>query len=408
MLVGSLTAPATVSAQQLPPDVSMPRPIAARPRPLYDPTGVKVGNFFAYPRLDVTTAYDDNIFAVDRRPVGDFVSTISPSLNLNSRWSRHELDGTVVGKTVRYFSNADQDLDAVLARSHGRIDVDRDTAVNLSGSYRRDADRQGALETRVNRLRRAQFDEGGGQIGVTERFNRLIVTSNFLFDQIDYAARPDQGLSRSDSVGTVRTAYLFSPRFAGFVQSSYDLLDYRLSGSTRNSRIWTNLVGASFDINTIFFGEIGVGFLQETFVNPALPQLMTPAVSGKLDWNVTQLTSLILSAERATASTQIPGAFTRETTVGALEAQHELRANVLLKLGYRFEQNQYQGINLAVDTHTTAFDARYLLNQWLWLDASYTFIRQNSNSTAISAPSNQFNINPYTENVIALTLSGRF
>lgn len=378
-------------------------PVVDRPRPDYDPLGIPLGGFLLSPQLQVGQSYDDNIYASQRR-LGDFVTLIAPRLALDSTWSRDAVGLAVSSGISRYATHSTEDFDSVRLDAYGRLDIYRDAAVTMAGYHRHDADPRSAPETLLNQQQRAAFDEDDARIVYQQRFNRLQFTTTLDVDQYSYDQAQNQDLSRTDFIGTERAAYYFSPRINGFVQTSFDATRYTLDGPARDFETWTNLIGSAFDIDQVFFGELGVGYLHETQRNPSLAGLDTPAVRGSLLWNVTSLTSLIARAERSQEPTRLFNAFSRVRSYGSFEAQHELQRNVILRLVYSFEDNNYQGITLAQQTQTARLDARYLLNRNLTIDAVYTY----RDRTASGISSALFNLGPFTENVVTINVTARF
>ena len=67
-----------------------------RPRPDYDPNGIRLGAFNLFPALLFDVAFDDNIRAVPKDSdvyFDDTIFVVVPELALESDWSRHELGG---------------------------------------------------------------------------------------------------------------------------------------------------------------------------------------------------------------------------------------------------------------------------------------------------------------------------
>src|SRR5262245_66377031 len=50
-----------------------------RPRPDYDPLGLRFGSWLFYPEMTVAAAYDDNIFATESDRTDDFIFTATPA-----------------------------------------------------------------------------------------------------------------------------------------------------------------------------------------------------------------------------------------------------------------------------------------------------------------------------------------
>src|SRR5271163_1858458 len=60
-----------------------------RPRPEYDPLGLRLGSFFLYPKLELGELYSDNVFATQSNKKTDFITVVSPTLDLRSNWSQN-------------------------------------------------------------------------------------------------------------------------------------------------------------------------------------------------------------------------------------------------------------------------------------------------------------------------------
>jgi hypothetical protein len=403
--------PQWASAQQLlppqflPPGLETPLgvPILERPHPAYDPIGIRLGEFLALPRIGVSEAFDDNIYAF-RQKTSDFITRITPGIDVDSTWSRHALGMSATGAITRYASHGTEDYDAMRLGGYGRVDVYRDAAIALYGFHRRDADPRSDPESLVNRQSRAIFDEDRARLLYVQRLMRFDLTTSFTFDRFDYVQVQNQDQNRSDYTAAERIAYYFSPRVNGFFETSYDITSYAQNGPARDYDTWTNLVGSAFDIDSVFIGELGVGILHQTSRNSAIPDFDGLAARGRVIWNVTLLTSLIAAVERAQEATRIQGAFSRLRTYGLLEAQHELRRNIILRANYSYEQNDYQGIVLKQSTHTMLLEARYLLNRNFSLGAAYVF----RDRVATGATSNLFNFGSFNENIISANVTARF
>ena len=66
-----------------------PTPVADRPRPAYDPEGIRFGDLVLYPSIMATLSRDDNLFASRAARASDVIFTLTPladrkSTRLNS------------------------------------------------------------------------------------------------------------------------------------------------------------------------------------------------------------------------------------------------------------------------------------------------------------------------------------
>src|SRR5262245_16215945 len=71
-----------------------------RPRPDYDPNGLRLGGFLLYPELSVQSVYDSNVFADENHTHDDVIFTATPAFRLQSDWNVHMLgaEGFVSGE----------------------------------------------------------------------------------------------------------------------------------------------------------------------------------------------------------------------------------------------------------------------------------------------------------------------
>ena len=59
--------------------------VTNRPRPELDRLGVRAGGLFIYPRLGLQEFYNDNIFYTDSGEEDDFITLISPRVDVSVR-----------------------------------------------------------------------------------------------------------------------------------------------------------------------------------------------------------------------------------------------------------------------------------------------------------------------------------
>ena len=85
-------------------------PVTGRPRPDYDPLGIRAGGFLIFPSFTVNGDYNDNIFADDENEESDFVFTYSPRVEVRSNFPRHSLNWTVETDIGQYVDNTDENF----------------------------------------------------------------------------------------------------------------------------------------------------------------------------------------------------------------------------------------------------------------------------------------------------------
>src|SRR5215472_1551997 len=86
-LITAPTAPAGAPRQTAPGET-----VVSRARPEYDPTGLRFGDFFWYPRAEIDEGYNSNIFATTTGPTYDLITNVLPSFDLLSIFPRSSLN----------------------------------------------------------------------------------------------------------------------------------------------------------------------------------------------------------------------------------------------------------------------------------------------------------------------------
>src|SRR5215467_8992511 len=81
--ISPIPTPPVAPGQAAPPtQPGIATSVANRARPDFDPIGLREGPWFFYPRFGLDEAYNDNIFATTSGRVSDFITVLSPSLNV--------------------------------------------------------------------------------------------------------------------------------------------------------------------------------------------------------------------------------------------------------------------------------------------------------------------------------------
>src|SRR3569833_3993411 len=190
-----------------------------RPRPEYDALGVPVSAFLLYPRLNVVTGYNDNIFATDTAVKGAGFVQLQPSAALRSQWSQHELDLNAHASINRWFSQSSEDTDDYGAALNGRLDVLASTKITGGASYDLETEPREAETSARNTVNPVQFSLWTAQLAGSHQFNRLQVSLSGTFDSYNYIDGRDalnnivdeHYRSVQDYGETLRADYALSP-----------------------------------------------------------------------------------------------------------------------------------------------------------------------------------------------------
>jgi hypothetical protein len=399
-LVAAVATAAMPSARAQEPAPERGEVVFDRDRPDFDAKGLPLDGFRLFPAIEVVGAYDDNVFATDTNEQEDFLTIISPMIDLESQWSRHELNLAAYADIERYADNDSEDAEEYGIGFDGRLDVTARDEIRADARYDR------RVEGRTDP------DQGGGDrnevddiffgLGYTHEFNRISVAFDASYRDLDFIGDALRLRDRVVYEAQARVTYDVSPRFDVFVEPFYIYREYDVSrtpaGIEQDFETFGLLGGTTIDLTGVLVGEIGLGVFQDEFEEPTRDSVTGFALEIELDWNVTELTSIRARASNESEATTVGGASNLVTTLAGLEVQHELMRNVLIGADAYVQREDFDGISRTDDTYGAGLEVQYLVNRYFSVFAEYDHETQESDVAAAD----------YAINVVMVGIRGQF
>jgi hypothetical protein len=349
-------------------------------------------SFVVFPRLDIETAYETNLFRDTTNQV-DRILVASPRVELRSDWANHRLSfgmGANVGRHDRHrtedyedlFVNAGGVADASeMLQLHGRVEVAR---LHLQRGTLIDSGRTGAA---------VEFDQSQIAFGAVFAPDRFLFHPEFTVVSEDYLGSDgtdNDDLDRAVATIKARFAYQWLPGTALFIEPSYNDRNYDrkrdVGGFLQDSHGTQTLVGFTWDVSGVTFLELGVGYLRQRFDEPSFGTVEGPAVSGRLVWN--PLDSLTIDARLGRAVEEKRGVNLSGVLVTSLRSRidYELFYDLLLSLSFDYAKEEDRFTRLTDNRFNTTFEARYLVNaNWFAaLTAGYDRLNAEADDSSFS------------------------
>ncbi|HZB93932.1 MAG TPA: outer membrane beta-barrel protein [Stellaceae bacterium] len=391
--------------------------VTERPRPEVDPTGVRFGDFFFFPRGEVDEAYNDNIFATTNNPTGAFITVLQPGFDIRSNLPQNALNISAGGAFFRYDSHTNLNSDNGYGDVNGKLDVDN--THYFTGDVR--AERShidiGAPEVPGNAAAPLTFTDYNATMGFSQYRLRIGYDLTATVRREDYDAiplvggssTPESQLDNWSYQATVRPYYEFQPGYQAYFRGSYNKRDYdHAQGNgvpTLSSNGYRVDVGARINLTGVTYLDGFVGYLAQDYQASSFGTIGGVDFGANLVWNATQLTSVSFKTGRTVedineavltgvAVANSPGYL--ETTA-AVNVDHELLRNLLLNGNIGYTNDEFQNITRSDNYYSAGAGVKYLMMRNLYLGGTYTFERVRSNGTAEMAP--------YDRNIIMLRLS---
>lgn len=377
-------APMHAFAQDVDDSVS----VRERPRPEYDPLGLRFGGFDLNATLDLSVTTTDNLFAEEIGADDDIIFAVSPSARLSSHWSRHALsfEGGATFDSHEDFSS--EDAETGYLRASGRLDVGGSSSISASAGWAHE------VEPRTDPASPATPDPveyDVTDLAVTGRttFNRFRLTGTV--GRVEYEFDDATQAFRDNDIAYLRgrLEVEVSPRIGLMLQAETDERDYD-NAPVFNSDGQTYLVGATINFTDLMRGEIAVGHFERDYDFGGSTDGL--AVAGNLEWYVTRLTTLSFNAHRNSEDV-IGGAVALpyvDSSYGG-RVDHELLRNLILTAGVQMGQREYELISTEEDYFYGDIGADYLVNRRIVIRARY-----GHNEVDSDLPLNSYDENRFT------------
>jgi hypothetical protein len=385
--VGAATPPETTGVVPPADALALPTPVVAQPRPRavpldedpFGPTGIHAGTFFLRPALEVMTGYDTNPARSVTNPKGSTELAVAPELLGHSDWERHQLDVAIRGAYYYYPEVRLADRPNLDARADARIDVSKDTRIDVQGRYILSTDYPGSPNIAADFAKLPIYTDLGATLGVGQRFNRLDLSLKGTVDRIDWQdSLLTNGIRQSNADrdynqygGILRGSYEVSPGVKPFTEVDVDTRIHDLrpdrTGADRDSDGVAMKIGTSFEFTRTLTGEISVGYLNRFYQDPTLPNIHAPLLDASLAWAASALTTVKFISATNVAESVLPDVSGVLVHTNGLEVSHALRRWLIATAKFGYEIDDYVG-SLRQDHHYLAsLSMTYKLNRDLWL-----------------------------------------
>lgn len=364
--------------------------VRQRPHPGYEAMGLRAGAFMIWPKVTATVERNDNIFATATNEQDDTIFHIVPEASLQSTWSRHALSAYARAMVHRFSDFSTEDTEDYSVGANGRIDVLRTAQINAGADWSRLTEPR-TTATSEGQARPVQYELTSAYLSGAREFNRLRASSRLGVQHFTYLSTPGN-TPQDDRDRTVtslsgRADYAVSPDTALFVQVTGNKRAYRLNNPpaaafpnfvNRDSDGVEVLAGANFEVSALVRGELGVGYLSQSFDNNAFGDINGLGARGQLEWFPTQLVTLTLTGSRTIEDAGIPGSSGYLSSNLGGQVDYELMRNVILTGKAGWGEDDYKGIDRNDKRTTAGLSATYLMNRRLGVTVSYDYSKQKS------------------------------
>ena len=369
--------------------------VTDRPRPLFDPLGVRLDEFFVYPRLELDESYNDNLFATTSGTKSDFITDLKPRFDLVSNFGQHAFNLSAAADLGWYASHSTENYQDAYTAANGRYDIDQGQHIYANAEIdrlhvaRTSPDFPGAAaQPPIYTNYLAGLGYGQDQLPVSYRGDVSV-------QRTEYEAVPAVGggqVNQSDRNNTTYTlglqgGYSLNPNWGVFARGSGNFRDFDHGASAtnpkRNSAGYHADLGVRTDLG-VLTGEVYLGYLEQDYQSSVYHTIRGIDGGAKVTWNVTGLDTVQLNALRSVQDIGQEVFGSGFTSPGYLHSQvtlsldHELMRNFLLNGGVSYINDDFKGVDRTDDGFDATVGAKFLLRREIYLGATYTYSHRDS------------------------------
>lgn len=461
------------------------------PRPDYDPPGIVLGSFLLSPLFDENLSGNDNIYASDRALASDLIYTNSEALTIASQWPLNSVTARLFHAHDLYADHGTENANSWTLEGGARLAVSEGGFLQLDAGITQQPQKRNSPEADRQALRRPLYNSIPASVSYSQDWGRWNNRLEVGMLQTAYISAAQASRNGIQMRYRDRLSYAVGGNTWLFLQGAYSTHHWNVRSSLRDFDTITGMAGVTFQIADLVDLDFGAGVVRQSYDYSSFSDLVTPSLNGHLTWNITPLTTILVSADRsvtgletfcdgglsnpaclaippglATTIDQIylatapqvvksfcdfknnqhpvcppnplPATFltfsqlyptlakagvasvcqafqsfpicsgplfntslrgTLEVTSAEIAVQHEFWHNILGQLRFRYERDKFDPVDLVNDNYNVEVSARFPLNRFLELNASYNLNIRTANQDLLL-----YNSGPYQGNLVSLQL----
>lgn len=363
-------------------------PVRQRANEEYDAGGLRYSSFLFFPSITATPFYDSNVYATQTMQRSSTGVIFLPRLTVESDWNNHQVSLDLLADHFQFFEESSETRTNARATLSGRLDVRQDMAAFAAVSAARQHEQRGTSNQPSNAAEPVPYDEFDAALSVVKSFNRVDISAGVTGEYRDYHDVPAVGggtLSQDYRDGIYvsvggRIAYLMKPGIRIFGDARYNWRQYKNQpGVNADSHGYNLLAGLEFTLTTLMRGEIGIGYLGQTYEGAGFGEATGIKYSANLIWNPTPLMTVTLNGERKVDETGLTGSPGRTDSSIDVTLDYELRRNLIVSPSIAFTHEDYVGSSRRDNVFNSQLNIDYLINRNFSIGAGYSYTVRDSN-----------------------------
>jgi len=366
----------TATAQTTPPLQS----VTERERQRAETDGIRLGSFVLRPEAEGALTYDDNIYAGPVLSIEDVFLLTRVDLDLQSNFARHGVNAQAYIDRETYFDRTSEDALQYGLSGNGFYDLGADTRLSAAAGYDRLAESRSSLDSARLAPERILYNTLYANAGLAHNFGPLETELSGRLRKYHYEPTMVGGISVSQDTrdfkvaeGALDLTYGLHrlTRFVAHAAYERRLYDIRIGSpdfhpateTDRSAKGFRLEAGVERDVTELIQATLRVGYLQYEYDDPRISGINAFSYYASVVWNVTPLSTIVLSAESRldeTVSPRSAGNLRDEFRIGG---RHELLRNLILLADMRYAYNRQVNTTIKSNEFEVGIGAHYYVGR---------------------------------------------
>ena len=375
--------------------------VIEKARPDYAPLGINVGSFVVLPRVEAGVGASDNIYVTQEDRTAAGFADITPSIRINSDWSRNAVQLVGGGDFQRYFGQSRRNQNSWNFGSNGTYEIGDD--IKLTGeanvAQRYESPYSGDVNSTFSVLSKyltSYLSASGAYTSGRIRGTLAVDRTTLQFSAVDFGG----GLSGSQAFRdrevyrvTGEFEYAFSPSISAYAQATYNEIDYdnRQAANLpkRDSTGYRIIAGLNFDLASFLRGTLGAGYVLRNYKSSSYDSVDGPSLEASLEYFPSGLTTLTLRLRRLLEDSSVGSNTPFFDNRISARVDHELLQNLLVYGQAEYGRIHYIGVSSNRNFYTIGAGGTYLATRSYGLRALAYYGKQNSRSIDVGQRFNE-------------------
>ncbi len=378
-------------AQIVPPRAEESNPVP-NPSAIDGGRGLRLRSFVLTSLYEAGADYTDNVFASSTNKRSDRIYTLNTSLALQSDWVRHSLRLSLDSARTFFEKNPSEDTVTLNTQGQLRIDIRRDTTLDLRTEFILDQEARGSVDLNANATSPTDIYRFNASAALNKRFNRVSVRLRGGFQSNEFDDTPlsndtvednsDRNNYEADT--SLRVGYDVSPRLGVFSELTYakTVFDRQVdnNGDIRGSQSYGANAGVTVEFSGLLNGEFSVGYRQAMFEDASFSDVDALVANAAFTWTPSQLTVVTTNLSTDLGQTTLSGSSGSIRRTASVGVTHAWRENIDLNARAAIDFEDFNEISLNETTYNLSFGIDYTLGRNMTLGARYRYQKFDSST----------------------------